>query len=169
MNEQRVLIQSAQLFACYGIKTVSMDAIASHLKMSKKTLYEIFSDKENLINRCLEHELKRVVDFSERMSQYAESPLEKLIIQALVAYSYTAGYCPAFYKDLQKYPHACESIEQHSRSLLKRHRNILTDGIRQGYFTDELNANIISRLFRDQMNQVRKFFGEEKMPVAEFL
>ena len=44
-----IIAEAAELFKVYGIKSVTMDSIASHLGMSKRTIYEIFSDKDDLL------------------------------------------------------------------------------------------------------------------------
>ena len=41
--------EHAELFKTYGIKSVTMDSLASHLGISKRTIYEVFSDKDELL------------------------------------------------------------------------------------------------------------------------
>ena len=47
--QERILEGAATLFKAYGIKSVTMDQLANHLGMSKRTLYEVFSDKDALL------------------------------------------------------------------------------------------------------------------------
>ncbi|MCC8089612.1 MAG: TetR/AcrR family transcriptional regulator [Rikenellaceae bacterium] len=169
MNGTRVLENTAILFSKYGIKTVSMDLIADRLKMSKKTLYEMFVDKEDIVNKCLYHEIRRFMSFSSRMEKFSDTPLEKLIIQSVAACGYVSGFCPAFYKDIQKYGPACEILDRHSKELIEEHRKILNDGKEQGYLDSEMNPDIIMRIFRDQMNQIKRSYGEERISAADFL
>lgn len=53
MMKERIITCSMELFGKYGIKGLTMDAIASELGISKRTLYEHFSCKEQLLNECL--------------------------------------------------------------------------------------------------------------------
>ena len=49
-----IVVKSAMsLFCTKGIKDVTMDDIAHDLKMSKRTLYELFDDKESLLLYCI--------------------------------------------------------------------------------------------------------------------
>lgn len=169
MNKKRVLDYAVILFAKYGIKTVSMDNIATNLKISKKTLYEIFTDKEDLLNKCLHNEMLRVLTFSRQMEKYSESPLEKLIIQSAISYEYVAGYCPAFYKDLERYVSTCEIINSHVKSFIEKQRLILEDGIRHGYLDPDLNTDIIIKAFRNQLIRIKKTFVEERMPTDDLM
>ena len=48
-NRERIIEGAAELFKTYGIKSVTMDSLANHLGMSKRTIYEVFSDKDELL------------------------------------------------------------------------------------------------------------------------
>jgi len=51
---QKILAQVTVLFMQYGIKSLTMDDIARHLGMSKKTLYQSFSDKADLVKQGIQ-------------------------------------------------------------------------------------------------------------------
>ena len=55
-----ILEQVVRLYHRYGIKSVTMDEVAKQLGISKKTIYDFFSDKEDLVKQVLmfEHELR---------------------------------------------------------------------------------------------------------------
>ena len=48
---KKILEGTKELFMRYGIRSVSMDDIARHLSVSKKTLYQHFADKDELVFR----------------------------------------------------------------------------------------------------------------------
>jgi AcrR family transcriptional regulator len=50
---ERILIHANEMFMQYGLKSVSMDDIASRLGMSKKTIYQYFADKEGLVKEVV--------------------------------------------------------------------------------------------------------------------
>ncbi|WP_418411895.1 TetR/AcrR family transcriptional regulator [Barnesiella intestinihominis] len=52
--QQRIIKQVTRMFLCNGIKSVTMDMIASQLGISKRTLYENFKEKNELLLACLE-------------------------------------------------------------------------------------------------------------------
>lgn len=50
---ERILVTATEAFASKGIKSITMDDIAAALGISKRTLYEVFSDKESLLKECI--------------------------------------------------------------------------------------------------------------------
>lgn len=52
-TRKRVIDTSIQLFNEYGCKAVTMDSLASTLHISKRTLYELFDNKESLLLECI--------------------------------------------------------------------------------------------------------------------
>lgn len=61
-QKDRIIEQAMQMFVSQGIKSVRMDDIAQQLGVSKRTLYELFGDKESLLYLAMEHffESKRI-------------------------------------------------------------------------------------------------------------
>ena len=51
--KEQIMLTAFDLFSEHGIKNVSMDDIAHSTSMSKRTLYELFEDKETLLMQCL--------------------------------------------------------------------------------------------------------------------
>ena len=51
---ERIIEGAAHLFKIYGIRAVTMDSLASHLGISKRTIYEVFSDKDELLVSVLQ-------------------------------------------------------------------------------------------------------------------
>ncbi len=59
-NKERILIKAEELFMQYGIRSVSMDDIANHLGMSKKTLYQYFTDKDELVDAVVDTHIQEI-------------------------------------------------------------------------------------------------------------
>lgn len=55
----RIIDQAMQMFVSQGIKSVRMDDIAQQLGVSKRTLYEMFGDKEGLLYLAMERYSER--------------------------------------------------------------------------------------------------------------
>ena len=55
LSKDRIIAESTDLFVRYGVKSVRMDDIASRLGVSKRTIYELFGDRESLIRTCVEY------------------------------------------------------------------------------------------------------------------
>ena len=50
---ERIIMTATEAFTLKGIKCITMDDIAAALGISKRTLYEVFSDKESLLKECI--------------------------------------------------------------------------------------------------------------------
>ena len=57
--KERILTKAADLFMRYGIRSITMDEIANQLGISKKTIYQFFTDKDDMVSAVIEQEIKR--------------------------------------------------------------------------------------------------------------
>jgi AcrR family transcriptional regulator len=55
----RIIESAEEMFFRYGIKSITMDDIAKQLGMSKKTIYQHFSDKDKLVESLINEHIKR--------------------------------------------------------------------------------------------------------------
>ena len=55
--KDRILVKAADLFCRYGIRTITMDEIASQLGISKKTIYQFFTDKDDMVSAVIDQEI----------------------------------------------------------------------------------------------------------------
>ena len=55
MIKQRIIEEASELFAKMGIKRLTMGDLAKHLGVSKRTIYENFKDKEELLIACIDN------------------------------------------------------------------------------------------------------------------
>ena len=144
---REVILKTAmKAFAEKGIRAVKMDDIAESLTISKRTMYELYATKEELLYEC-------VKAFHERQkAKIAELNKCKDLMEILVKYyrvrveeSHTTN--PLFYKDLIKYPRVLRFLNHermHSRENLLR---FLERGVQEGYFRDDINYELAARLF----------------------
>lgn len=102
-TEQQLIEKATLLFKKYGFKSISMDDLSKSLKISKKTLYKYFANKEDLIAECFvsifkEHRLKRDAILEKKISA-----IQKIILLYRYGLKHLAGYAPGFYFELKKY------------------------------------------------------------------
>src|SRR5215813_13996179 len=57
--KERILIKAAELFMRYGIRSITMDEIAAQLGISKKTIYQFFTDKDDMVYAVIGQEIKK--------------------------------------------------------------------------------------------------------------
>lgn len=74
MQRERIVEQAAKMFAEQGIKSIRMDDIASSLGVSKRTLYEMFEDKEELLYLSIRYmQSRRMAKVEAKLRENTES------------------------------------------------------------------------------------------------
>ncbi|PKQ63588.1 hypothetical protein BZG02_09480 [Labilibaculum filiforme] len=149
MNEQKINIitTSWTLFFQYGIKSITMNDIASKMGISKKTLYLFFSNKTELINQVCDWEIKNPqFSFTSKeliglnaLDQYFE--FFEFVNKILPQKSDSLDY------DLKKYyPEIWMKLKDAKikKLQLELHYN-LHKGIDEGFYRPELNIDFISK------------------------
>jgi AcrR family transcriptional regulator len=149
MNEQKVNIinTSWALFFQYGIKSVTMDDIASKMGISKKTLYQFFSNKNELINQVCEWEINNP-KFSFQSDQIVKlNALDQYFEFFNFVNEILPQKCDSLDYDLKKYyPEIWKKFKD--AKIKEFHIEILYNlqkGIDEGLYRPELNIGFISK------------------------
>ena len=165
---ERILEAAMNDFVSKGIKAVKMDDIAQTLGISKRTLYEIFYNKERLLLACLS-KFKEVKE-AEFAHLYEQSENVMDIIVALYRQKVEEfrTTSPEFYSDMYKYPSVIELFSEDSRRSHERFIGFLKRGVDEGYFREDVNMEIVSRIFHAlstyiMENQLYKEFSIEEV------
>lgn len=151
MLRNKILKVAIDLFSRYGIKGVSMNQIASALQISKKTLYLEFDNKEDLLIECLNYEEERLKLIFSNTDKEAGNPLERLILNMSNMYHYRSSFCPAFFRDLQRYPDAQDRFIDEKSTLQKLYVKYFREGVEEGYFQGDFEYETIASLFTEQL------------------
>lgn len=144
--KDRIVDKAGELFFQYGIKNISMDELASSLGMSKRTIYEIFKDKEDILRSLilkLGDERNRIFEeFLEEGLNVVEVFINVIEIQRKMPVS-NAKFLQDIYKYYPKIVKLMqENIEKNNVFL----REFLLTGIGQGYIRDDLNVDVTAFL-----------------------
>ena len=78
--KDRIVAESTNLFVRNGVKSVRMDDIASRLGVSKRTIYELFGDRESLIVECVRHFYASQDEKHDRRVASARNVIEEFIL-----------------------------------------------------------------------------------------
>lgn len=146
---ERILIESEQLFAKYGIKSVSMDDVAKHLGISKKTLYQFVKDKNELVHLAVENHLTHMENSCCSLAETKENAIEQIFSIAKFVVTNMKEVSTALIYDLKKYhQESYKLIEKHKENTICRimKLNMMT-GMQQGYYRESFDPEIICRLY----------------------
>lgn len=169
---QDILEKVSLLYRKYGIKSITMDDVAKELGISKKTLYQYVSDKEDLVQKVVEH--IRYCNFST-MRQKSDNKLnaiEDLVEVNRHINEVMKDHSPAYDYDLKKYyPDIFRSLMSARRKLMYESMVAnIRKGKKEGLYREELDEEIIAKLhlLRIENLQESEIFNEEEMHSTKF-
>jgi AcrR family transcriptional regulator len=145
--EQRILLKSHDLFMRYGVRSVSMDEIAAHLGISKKTIYQYYADKDALVEGVVEIEINRNEKQCSMQQQSCENAVHEIFIAVDMVQEMLTHMNPSLIFDLEKYhPKAFKKFNDHKNKFMYEIiKNNLDRGIAEGLYREEINTDILAR------------------------
>lgn len=158
MEEKKIEIVKAALevYMKFGIKSLTMDEMARQLGVSKKTLYQFVSDKNELVEDCLKY--AQNIDMACMTSIFSQNlnAIEELLEVGRHLVKTLGAIHPSIFFDLSKYhPNALKSMHKHKYVAVRE--TLMTNlrkGIEQGVYRDNLSPEIVSRLHMAAMDSI---------------
>lgn len=164
---ERIIAGGEELFHKAGIKSVTMDDIAKHLGMSKKTIYQSFKDKNELIMALVKKKLQEDEAQMEANMAKSGNVIKEMIDMMKCSEEIFSRINPIVIHDLQKYhPEAWKQFQNFKMDVvIHKMIELLTKGIKQGYVRPDIDVKVIAMM---HVNQVELGFNSNIFPVAEF-
>ncbi|HPC97398.1 MAG TPA: TetR/AcrR family transcriptional regulator [Bacteroidales bacterium] len=143
----KIIEGAAEMFRKYGIKAVTMDSLAAHLGVSKRTIYENFSDKDDLLKGVLTSMAARQKELVERILGESENAINAIfrLIELNVEHFFTMS--PAFTEDIKRF-HQEMMLRKDTKCELPDYRNnkmVIERGIKEKLFRKDINGDIVNR------------------------
>ncbi|MGL4994367.1 MAG: TetR/AcrR family transcriptional regulator [Bacteroidales bacterium] len=164
--KERILAESFKLYSLNGIKSVTMDDIARAVGISKRTLYEIFADKEALVMDCV-----LALDECKSKEQNRFIGTSPSVIEFFFAFlDHVSGemkdFNRNFIRDMKRYhPRVFEihnkSKDRHTKDLV----NTILRGQEQGIIREDINVELSIRLVDIQ---VENFWFSDTPEITKF-
>ncbi|MPL94179.1 hypothetical protein SDC9_40329 [bioreactor metagenome] len=153
---KHILEETTKLFLRYGIKSISMDDIARHLGISKKTLYQFFSDKKDLVLSVMNFHLEQTDSCFRQISEEDGNAIDILVQVSRLLIEKFGKLNPSVTFDLQKYyPEAFRIMMDHKHShILENIERNLKRGIREGLYRKDINTRIIAYFYLVRMDHI---------------
>lgn len=154
---ERILELAGEQFTRFGVRTVTMEDIARLAGVSKKTIYQEFKDKKDLVKEAFgfilekdKEQLKFIVDSEDRV-------IEHLVKSSQTMRDRLEHINPIAILEVQKYfPEAWAEFESFKKDfVLKDLFNVLERGKSLGYFRPEIDSMILAQL---RVNQISSLF-----------
>ena len=144
---ERIIERAMQDFSKHGIRAVEMDTLAKELGISKRTMYEIFEDKESLL-------FEGIKVYGDRKREYLHSYAEEghdvidIIMEAYhMKVEEVRAVNPDFYLDLMKYPRLAQHMKEEQQKSLEGFLAFMKRGVDDGYFRPDVNYELVPHIF----------------------
>jgi AcrR family transcriptional regulator len=142
----RILEDSFYLFRQYGFRAITMDDIASHMGMSKKTIYAHFADKDELVTTAIEKRIITVRLECEKIREHANDAVEEMILCMRYLDGLFRNMNPVFLPEMNKFHvSAFRFFQKHKDEyLIQMIRTNLETGIAQDLYRPVIDLDILS-------------------------
>ncbi|MDR1171638.1 MAG: TetR/AcrR family transcriptional regulator [Bacteroidales bacterium] len=149
MVKQRIIEEASELFAGTGVKSTTMDDLARHMGISKRTIYENFKDKEALLIACIDSFHRESAVFSERVFSKEGNVVDAILLMMQKSAEQTSLRRLDMLNDIRKYyPQVFKDRLMHMHDDKCRGMGqLILRGIDEGVFRDDLNPEIIAVFF----------------------
>lgn len=169
--KHKILKGSQNLLMKFGVRSISMDDIARHLSVSKKTLYQHFVDKDELVTTVLAAHLEEQKKFFNEITKQSENAIDELHLLSIQMEHHTEESNPSVLFDIQKFhPKAWNVwIEFKNNFIAKSVIRNIKQGIKEGLFRSEINPEIFAayRLQSIEAMHDERIFPKENFSLQE--
>ena len=108
--KDRIVAESGLLFVKYGIKSMTMDALAEELGISKRTIYERFKDKDTLLLEVITYYKNQTSEEAHKLIDQSDNAIEALFRIIKLTVSQMQRVSPAFFNDFRKLSRKCSRV-----------------------------------------------------------
>lgn len=163
--KQRIIEEAAVMFRTYGIRSVTMDMLAAQMGISKRTIYEVFHDKDELLQDVLiwmrdrqSLLINKIMDESDNVIEAIFKILDRMM-------DHFQNMSPAFQLDIRRFHQELfrDMNEKVEMPYYRNNTQIIKRGIEEGVFRDDINIEIINKWMFEVIKMVndRELFPTE--------
>lgn len=159
-SKDKYIVQAYELFKQEGLR-LNMEQIASGLNLTKKTLYNNFESKEDLIRTAIDYffsELETKINDAMKNSRNA---IEALFLITSVIRNEIEQLGPGLLRDLSLYRSDIKMLDHTSRTSFysKVVRENLERGIREQLYRTDMNIDYATLFYTSAVERFYKWDG----------
>lgn len=165
--QDRIKQRADELFRRYGIRSVTMDEIAAQLGISKKTIYQFYTDKDQLVDAVTEDEIKFSQESCIRNANTSSNAIEELFLGMEFIELMFRNMNPSMLFDLEKYhPRGYKKFLEHkNKFLFEMIKHNLERGIAEELYRPEINIEIMTKF---RLESMMLGFNTELFPFTRY-
>jgi predicted DNA-binding protein YlxM (UPF0122 family) len=147
--KEKILDSAETLFTRFGLRSVTMDDIASDLSISKKTLYGCVKDKKELVLLTMTKNVLSHKKESEEIFKNISHPIDQMSAIFDAMYKRTAEINPSVFKDLQKsHPKAFHVFNSFREDFIfNKIKENLNMGVSIDLYRDDMDIDLITNFY----------------------
>ena len=165
---QKILQTAMRLFKEQGVRNVKMDDISAIIGISKRTLYEIYENKEELLLEGLkfaqEQKSRELLEFVSAENRNEIEVMVKFVKMQMEDLNETN---PLFYVEIRRYKRVVDFMVEYHEQKRQNKMEFLRKGVEHGYFVDGLNYDIVHEMGTAIINHVMEAKLYERYPIQE--
>ena len=166
-TRDKILQGALELFLKYGIRSVSMDDIARHLSISKKTIYQYFVDKDDIVTQATaNHMVHTKADF-DNLTRVSKNALDELMRIQMFMRKNMQDMNPALLFDLRKYHNKAWNawLDHKNKDIRESVVRNLKQGMEEGLYRSNLNPEILAVL---RIESIQWIYDGQIVPTEKF-
>ena len=165
--KERIQQKAKELFHRYGIKSITMDEIATQLGASKKTIYQYFSDKDELVDAIIAEMIGGAQHMCESHIASGRDAVHELFQAMDFVQEVFSDMNPAMVYDLERFhPQSYKRFLDHKNKFLYQViRENLKRGIEEELYRPDINIDILARF---RLEGMMIAFNQEAFPPSKF-
>lgn len=145
-----------------GIKALTMDSLAAALQMSKRTLYEIFGSKENMVDEALKSFHDKLMTRHREILENSSHVMEAMVKILADTRNWMSIAGVNFFRDIVDYYQDDNKRREASECRHAEMEKLFRRGAEEGYFRTDLNFTVQCRMLTIQMESLKRM--EELFP-----
>lgn len=144
-----------------------MDDIAKNLGISKKTIYQHFADKNELVSAVVKHRLAHDEEQMKQIMEGSDNVIDQLVDMTRCSEEVLTKINASAFHDMKKYyPEAFKLFREFKQTyMIKMLEDLLAKGIKQGLIRPDIDVKTIARM---RVNQIEMGFDNEIFPPADY-
>lgn len=165
--KERIQLKAKELFHRYSFKSVTMDEIASQLGVSKKTIYQYYSDKDELVDGVV----AKIISYAQQCCNAnivsSKDAVHELFQVMDFVQEIFSDMNPSMVYDLERFhPQAYRLFLDHkNRYLYDVIRRNIKRGMDEGLYRTDIHVEIITRF---RLESMMLAFNPEFFPASKY-
>ena len=166
---ERILHYAVDQFRRKGVRGVRMDDMALGLGISKRTLYEMFGNKENLLLESMKYKSREYEARYQQFAQEALSPVEIYVQAVTMQLRDINNVNPALMSESMRYAPVRQFIDEGEAQRHDKSALFLQRCVDEGYLRKDLNIELMLRLQYVIMHAIMDEELYKEFPLAEII